>query len=122
MVKVVMCVRKRDDISQQEFHDYWLNKHSLAVKSCAAPLKIRRYVQSHTTSREFGELVATQRGMAAPFDGVAELWWDDVEELQTVYATPAGHAASLTLHEDEERFLDLSKSTLFFTEEHVIFE
>lgn len=35
MIKLTFCVCRRDDISEEEFHDYWLNKHGPLVKSVA---------------------------------------------------------------------------------------
>lgn len=54
------------------------------------------------------------------YDGVAELWW---ESLDDVFAdvTPERQAAGLALLEDERKFIDLPKSPLFFGEEKAIF-
>jgi EthD domain len=55
-----------------------------------------------------------------PYDGVAELWWDSYEEFAEAGATPEGRRAGRALLEDERNFIDLPKSPLFFTTEHVI--
>jgi uncharacterized protein (TIGR02118 family) len=122
MIKMVFCVRKRSDISAQEFYDYWLNQHGPLVKSLREPLGIKRYVQSHTGWNEAGEQVVGERGMLKGYDGLAELWWDNVETVMKTSQSEAGRAANIALVKDEARFIDLAASTIFFTEEHVIFE
>ena len=54
------------------------------------------------------------------YDGVAELWWDSLDELRAANASPEGQAAGLELLEDERKFIDLARSPLFFGEEKAI--
>ena len=51
---------------------------------------------------------------------MAELWWDSLDDLVSVFASEAGQAAAQTLMEDEAKFIDFSRSSLFLTEEHEI--
>ena len=65
--------------------------------------------------------LATSRGSDPSFyDGVAELWWDSLEDLVAGYSTDAGQAAAAELLEDEQRFIDLPQSPLWLGEEHVV--
>lgn len=121
MIKLIFCAKKRDDISAEEFYDYWLNQHGPLVKSKSKALNIRRYVQSHTTMPEFGLAVSSARGMKQPgFDGIAEIWYDSFEALGEVGATTAGQEADATLAEDEAKFINMEASTIFFAEEHEV--
>jgi uncharacterized protein (TIGR02118 family) len=118
MIKMVFCVSKRSSISRDDFHDYWLDQHGPLVESKAADLNIRRYIQSHTTHADFGNAMSSARGMKQKgFDGIAELWWDDIASLQAALSTEAGQAAGAALAEDETKFVDMEASTIFFTEE-----
>jgi uncharacterized protein (TIGR02118 family) len=122
MLKLVFCVRRRPEISQADFSDYWLNQHGPLVKSKAKDLNMKKYVQSHTNNFELGNAISSKRNMKLDgFDGITEVWWDDVESLQSALGTEAGQAASLQLAEDEASFIDMEASTVFFTEEHEIF-
>ena len=121
MIKMIFCAKRKSAISPEDFYKYWLDQHGPLVKSQAGDLGIRRYVQSHTQQADFGNAVSTQRGMEQTgFDGVAELWWDSFESLQVVLSTEAGQAAGAILAEDEEKFIDMAASTIFFTEEHEV--
>ncbi len=100
-----------------EFHRYWRDEHGPLVRSLQPALCIRRYVQTHRVESPFNDLLRTSRGALEPFDGVAELWWDDVDALVAASSSPEGSAAGRTLLEDEQRFIDLQRSALWLGEE-----
>jgi hypothetical protein len=54
------------------------------------------------------------------YDGVAELWWDSIDDA-LANPTPERQAAGLELLEDERKFIDLSRSPLWFGQERPIF-
>jgi uncharacterized protein (TIGR02118 family) len=121
MIKLVYCVRKRSDISDEEFHRYWLEEHGPRVRGHVEALGAERYVQSHTVLPELNEMLRASRGNSAPHDGITEMWWSDLPALQRALETPEGMEAGRDLIEDERHFIDLEASTLFLTEEHEIF-
>ena len=120
MVKLVFLLRRLPHLSREEFQRYWLAEHGPLVRSHAAALRIRRYVQTHTLTHPLNGALAASRGGPEEFDGVAELWWDSPEALAEATATPEGRAASLALLEDERKFIDLGRSPLFVAAEHPI--
>ncbi len=122
MVKLVYCLRRRADISLEEFYRYWLNTHGSKVKSMAEALRARRYIQSHTCAPELNQIFAASRGLAPAYDGVTEVWWDSVEDVKAPMASPVGAEAMTTLMEDESKFIDFSQSRVFMTTEHPIFD
>ena len=63
-------------------------------------------------------MLAQSRGGPAAFDGVAELWWDSLDDLAAATATPDGRAAALALLVDERRFIDHARSPLWVCEQH----
>lgn len=121
MVKLVYCVRRRPDVSPDEFHRYWLEVHGPKVKSVAAAIRARRYVQSHTVEPELNQAFIASRGLAPPYDGITEVWWDAVEDIHAAMASPDGVAAMRMLVEDEARFIDFAESRVFLTTEYPIF-
>ncbi|MBM4267717.1 MAG: EthD family reductase [Deltaproteobacteria bacterium] len=104
-------------LSREEFQRYWREKHAPLVRSHAATLGIRRYVQTHTLDTPANALLRASRGGPAEYDGVAELWWDSLEALQSASTSEAGMAAGRALLEDEKRFIDLERSPLWLAEE-----
>jgi uncharacterized protein (TIGR02118 family) len=122
MIKLVYCLRRRADISLEEFYRYWLETHGPKVKSMAETLRARRYVQSHTCTPELNQIFADSRGLAPAYDGITEVWWDSAQEVKAVMASSAGAEAMKTLMEDETNFIDFSQSSIFMTTEYPIFD
>lgn len=121
MIKLVFCLRRLPHLSLAQFQDYWLNAHGPLVRSHAKALKIRRYVQTHTLDNErLNSGIAASRGAPEPYDGVAELWWDSIEDFLAPGASEEGREASRALLEDERKFIDHARSPLWLSEEHLI--
>jgi uncharacterized protein (TIGR02118 family) len=120
MIKIVFCLRRRSDLSREQFQVYWLTQHAPLVRSHADALGIRRYVQVHSIDDAISAAVAGPRHSPEPFDGVAELWLDSLDALMASGTSEAGRAAAAELLEDERRFIDLERSPLLLAEEQVI--
>ena len=117
MIKLTFAVRRRTDIDPAEFHRYWRDQHGPLVRSLQQVLGIRRYVQTHRLETPLNDVLRAGRGALEPFDGVAELWWDDLDALVAAISSPEGTAAGQTLLEDEARFIDLEQSALWLGQE-----
>jgi uncharacterized protein (TIGR02118 family) len=122
MVKLVYILKRRSDLTPQQFYARWLEEHGPLVKEVASDIKAVRYVQSHTIDTPMNQQLADSRGMPPAFDGITEVWWNSLEDLANSMATPEGAAAMQRLLEDERDFIDFENSHLFMTEEHVIFD
>ena len=120
MVKLVFCVRRRPELSREECQRYWRENHAPLVRRHAEVLRIRRYVQTHTLDTPANEMLQLSRGGPEGYDGVAELWWDSLDDLVAASTTPEGIAAGVELLEDERTFIDLANSPLWLAEEHEI--
>ena len=120
VIKLTFCLRRRSDLSREEFQDYWLHTHGPLVAERAAALGVRRYVQTHTSDLD-GLHQAFQRrndGAPEPYDGVAELWFDSIDALGR--DDEARQRAGAELLADERNFIDLVRSPMWIGEEHEI--
>jgi uncharacterized protein (TIGR02118 family) len=121
MIKLVFTLRRRENMTREEFQRYWREQHAALVKRHAEALHIRRHVQVHAGDSDLDEAFAGARGSEPHwYDGVAELWWDSLEELVAAFSSEAGQAAGRELLEDEQRFIDLPRSPLWLGEENVM--
>ena len=121
MLKLTFCLRRLPDFSIGEFQSYWRGSHADLVRRHAAALRIRRYTQSHTfADGRLAPVIESRGGHVDAYDGVAELWWDSLEDLLDAMSSPEGRLAGSALLDDEATFIDLSNSPLFFSDEHVI--
>ncbi len=122
MIKLVFALRRLPHLSHAQFQQYWREEHGPLVAKFRTDLRIRRYVQVHTAEKPVNELLRNSRDAPEPFDGVAELWWDSLEDLAAALEQPAGREAGAALLEDERRFVDHARSPLWVGEEHVVID
>jgi uncharacterized protein (TIGR02118 family) len=108
MIKLAYCFRKRRDLSEAAFWDYWHNAHT--ALGIAMP-GVRRLVQSRTVRHPSDPV-------APDFDGMAELWFDDWQALAVAAASPEWAASTA----DEANFIEPGSAAYFVTEEHVVLD
>ena len=118
MIKFVMCLRRKPDMTREQFQDYWKNKHGPFFMKNAAVMRAKKYVQSFTVDTPLNEGLRTSRGMLPEYDGVAEVWFESEEDLMEAMNSPEGQKLSAALLEDEGNFIDHSQSSAFIVEEH----
>ena len=120
MIKLTYILRRRPEMTREEFQSYWRETHGPLVASVADQLGIRRYVQVHTGYPDFSLADDPIRvGLGEPYDGVAEVWWDDYDSLVAGMGSEEGTAALQLLGEDEAKFIDFSRSALWLADAHV---
>jgi uncharacterized protein (TIGR02118 family) len=121
-IKLVFVARRRPELSEAEFQTYWQNNHAPLVKSLQETVRIRRYIQSYTLNTPANAGFSEARGMPAepPPDGVAEVWWDSLEDLEAAFSGVDGLEAARLLIDDEGKFCDFATSRAFLTEERQI--
>ena len=119
MIKLIMCLTRRQDLTREEFMDYWQNKHGPFFMENAAVMRAKGYVQSQTLDSPLNEGMRSSRGMLPEFDGVAEVWFESEEDLMEAMGTAEMQALSAALLEDESNFVDHAKSSAFIVREHL---
>ena len=119
MIRLTFVLRRKPELTREEFQEYWRTNHGPLVAKHSDHLKILRYVQVHTIDDPANDAMAQARGgMEPPYDGVAELWWNNHDEAAAAFETAAGQAAGEELLEDEKKFIDLPNSPLWFNYEY----
>ena len=106
MVKLVYCIRRKPELSRDEFIRYWAEVH--APIGARIP-GLRKLVHSYAVT-------AAGDSRPADFDGMAELWFDDLKSILEARQS-AGWAASTA---DEANFVDRSRTANFLSEERQI--
>jgi len=106
MVKVVYLITRKAGLTDEEFFPYWKNVHGAIGARIPG---LRRLVQSH-------RLTVPGDPHAPAYDGMAELWFDDLDALRTARQSAEWKASTA----DEGNFIDGNKVAYFVCEEHVI--
>ncbi|MFO1200942.1 MAG: EthD domain-containing protein [Burkholderiaceae bacterium] len=122
MIKPTFCLHRLPSLSRDEFQRYWRRAARPAgreLRGDAAHPALRP--DAPARGRRSGERrpARVARG-TEDYDGVAELWWDSLDDLAAATASDEGRAASLALLEDERRFIDLARSPLWLGREHAV--
>ncbi|MHB9287974.1 EthD family reductase [Halobacteriales archaeon Cl-PHB] len=86
MLRIVALVEKRDDLSREEFEEYWYETHVPLVTEIP---QLRRYTTGIPLKPE-----------EAPYDGIAQLFFDSTADIRAAFETEAGKRVL----EDEANF------------------
>ena len=113
MVKIVALLKRRADVSLEEFCDYYEHHHAPLFHRTIPPEiadAITRYVQNHA--------VQLGSGSTEPaFDCVTEIGFADLAGVRLWSDWYLGEGGSV-LREDEEKFMDPRQRVVIVTEEH----
>ena len=117
MIRHIKCIRKNPDLSDEEFRAFWnapeyedLNQQLITLANAV------RYSRDLALKVEATQRVITDRGFIDPFDAVVEFWWEDASQLMELYDTPEARQLRKKIADYENRFIDVLRSTAFFTE------
>jgi uncharacterized protein (TIGR02118 family) len=104
MVRVHIWIRKKDGMTAEQFRDRWLNEHAPIARDGY------EFLKSYTVNL----VTRVPEGQEAPYDGVAELTWEDRDGFKADMQSDV--AARST--EDLKEFAD-SFGLLFIDQESV---
>lgn len=106
MVKVMYCIARKPELSEMEFSRYWREVHGPIGARIPG---LRALVQNHALRIEGDP-------RSPDFDGVAELWFDDLDALAAARRSPEWKASS----GDENHFIDPDRVAYLVAVEHTI--
>ncbi len=99
MVKFTILLKKLPNLSHDAFVAHHRDVHAGLFMSIAVVKQtVRRYVQQHSLPVELPGLPPCK------YDGVTELWFDDVEAIGRCFSDPE---YMMKIRPDEASFLDL---------------
>lgn len=119
MIKMMFGLKKLPHLSDEEFHSYWRENHGTLAKQLLPAAGVTRYVQSHRIDFMLDPDPRGLQGMAEPFDGVVEIAWESLEQIEKVFADEKIQESAMILIEDEKNFIDFSRSAMWWVEEEV---
>ena len=102
MLKVVLLLHKREDLSTEMFQRHWREIHQPLIARLPG---YRRSVINY--------VLPNPDGSAPPCDGVGETWFASAEDFQSAMASPEGQA----VFADTPNFLDVARMQLLVVQE-----
>lgn len=101
MIKLVNLLVKRDDVSHEEFVEYWREEHVSLAEQLPGALK---YATSVPTDPE-----------RSAYDGMVELYFEDFGALKAAFESDVGAA----VQEDLANFADPDAGPTLYVDEEV---
>ncbi len=83
MIKVMWFLRRAEHLSLAEFRDWWLNHHAADIAADQRPF-LKRYKVDVRIDDDSAFGVG-RPGTDSPWDGIAEQWFDSVDDYNAVY-------------------------------------
>ena len=119
LVKFYYPLRHLPNLSLEEAQLYWRTCHGPLIRRTSAAGHVKRYIQVHRYEDELEEELRKARGtVVEPYTGHAELWFDRVDRSAGTVSPERVRAGQLAI-EDESKFIDFSRSTMWQAKEHV---
>ncbi len=114
MIKGLFFAKRKPGITPRDFQRYWRTTHAELTK----PLThILCYIQSHTLLQSYGNPdVPGGCESDPPYDGMAAMWFNSLEERRVGNLTPAAQAAI----DDQANFTELSARRFLLCHEVVL--
>lgn len=103
-VKAVVLVKRKRGLTVAEYQDYWRTGHAALVPKTPG---LQRYVQSHVAPE-------TYESGAPAYDGVAELWWQDMAAFERGWLS---EEVQVEQFKDASNFVDFETSVGLLVEE-----
>jgi uncharacterized protein (TIGR02118 family) len=105
MLKMMFMVRRRSDLDADTFSKYWRETHAPIAKMIPG---LRKYIQHHA--------IPGPDGSIPPYDGIAEMWYDDAAALEQAMSTQEGQAAQA----DAEKCVDLERLLVISVDQNTV--
>jgi hypothetical protein len=117
MVRFINCLRRRKDISPEEFRRHWnSSEFEYLFERLFLIVQPYRFAKNLTLQVSANEQIRQERGSGEPFDGTIEYWWHDASELLDSYFSAKATKIREEMLEYQKQFIDLQRSHGFFTE------
>lgn len=122
VLKFYYPLRMLPDLSFEDAQLYWRTNHGPVIRRMAQQMGVLRYIQVHRFEDEMGRALQDARGtQVAAYDGHAELWLDR-KDMVAGAGMPERIKANQLAYEDETKFIDFSRSAMWFAKEHVFID
>ena len=123
IVKLIYVLHALPELGRSACHAWWQTRHGAITRKYGAAMGFLRYIQSHSLEDPLNALLGTPRGTLEPYDGLTEVWFDRLH-LADVMRNPDSEGAEGfgLLLEDEYKFVNISRSSTWFSKEQVLVE
>lgn len=113
MLKLVQCVKGKDDIELLEFRHYW-DEYRRRLEAVLLEFGATRVDFSTALAVEDNLRLMLSRGTREPYDGMVEIYFKDPQALREALNDGRVQGLLEKTRAFQEEFIDLQRSTFFF--------
>lgn len=117
MIRLLRCIKKRNDMSDMDFRRFWdSSEYTDIFEAYMSASEGISYQKNLVLKIDLNEDIQMIRGTQAPYDGVIELFWPNAKNAAALVNTAEGKALVEKLAAYENQFVDFSQSSISLTE------
>jgi hypothetical protein len=117
MIRYINCVRRRQDISVEEFRRYWNSPEFEALfRRVCEIVQPLRFAKNLTLQVAANAKIQDERGLGDPFDATVEMWWQNAGELLDKFESPEALDIRQEMLDYQEQFIDIQGCRAFFSD------
>lgn len=115
MIKLCVLCPRKPDLTLEQFEDHWRNVHGPLFSSQPEVKQyVKKYIQVHSTGEQLEE---GQFPPVSAYDGVAEIWFDSMEDIPKVFESDN---FKNTIAQDEAKFIDRDNIRWIYATENIV--
>ena len=114
MIKLCVLCPRKPDLTLEQFEAHWRNIHGpLFSSQPEAQQFVKKYIQVHST----GEQLKSDFPPVAAYDGIAEIWFDSMEDIPKVFESDN---FKTIIAQDEAKFIDRDSIRWIYATENIV--
>ncbi len=121
MLKVILLMNKREDVSDEAFRDYYENQHAPLAREKYLGTFMTDYRRNYLSHRPgphiegFSEILESAPDPG--FDVITEMWFEDRESLEAMWAMGLQPEVAAEMSGDGDRFRKRESLRFYIVEE-----
>ncbi|MEJ2575485.1 MAG: hypothetical protein P8106_02065 [Gammaproteobacteria bacterium] len=117
MIRFVHCVRRREDVSLEDFRLFWKGQElNRLLEELALNTGAVRWSTSLTLNIEANLQLMAERDSTEPFDAMVEIWWERARGLYELMQQPEFEELRAAIETCQQPYVDFRRSRRFFTD------
>ena len=117
MIRFINCIRRKPELSDYEFREYWNSQEfDSLIQRVANSVGALSFDKRLTLIIPENDWVTLIRGSEEPYDATLEYFLENAHDFEESYGTDEFQQISKAMLTYQQQFVDLPNSCGFFTE------
>ncbi len=118
MIRLITLLKRRDDVSVDDFMAFWnSDEFDAAIERAVALYKPVKWQRARALNLAIHDEVQEKLGRGEPFDGVQDYWWENAGDILEIFRSEEGQAQSAAMQSLLDPYVNHAESRIFFTED-----